>query len=259
MLAAILPFMRCPHCGGSSLKEAEGHVCCAHCANAFPIRDGVMDTLGEDAAEVITPFQRLMQTPMVVFIYEGCWRRIGYFIASSRSFSDELKTVLTMNLRKETSRVLDLACGTGVFTRPLAMQSTGVVVGLDLSRPMLRHARRLVTRAGIRNVLLVRASAFQLPFVDGAFSYVNCCGALHLFDSPDRALAEVRRVLTPGGHLCVQTTIRPLHSAGIAHVLEKLIRFGFFGERELAEMIRRFGFQVIQSERHRISVTLLCR
>jgi ubiquinone/menaquinone biosynthesis C-methylase UbiE len=223
------------------------------------IRDGVVDTLGEDTREVITPFQRIMQTPLVVSIYERIWRRIGYFIASSRSFSEELKTVLKMNLGKETSRVLDLACGTGIFTRPLAMQSRGVVVGLDLSPPMLRLARRLVSRAGIRNVLLVRASAFRLPFIDATFSYVNCCGALHLFHKPDQALAEIRRVLAPGGHLCVQTTIRPSHSVGMAHVLERFIRFGFFGEQDLEEMIRRYGFRVVKSERHRISHTFLCR
>jgi ubiquinone/menaquinone biosynthesis C-methylase UbiE/uncharacterized protein YbaR (Trm112 family) len=259
MLAAMLPFMRCPHCGRSSLKEDGSRLCCTACAATYAIRDGVVDTLGDDTREVITPFQRIMQTPLVVSIYERIWRRIGYFIASSRSFSEELKTVLKMNLGTETSRVLDLACGTGIFTRPLAMQSRGVVVGLDLSRPMLRHARRLMSRAGIGNVLLVRANAFRLPFIDATFSYVNCCGALHLFDKPDQALAEIRRVLAPGGHLCVQTTIRPSHSLGMARVLERFIRFGFFGEQDLEEMIRRLGFRVVESERHRISHTFLCR
>jgi SAM-dependent methyltransferase len=255
----MLPFMRCPHCGESSLKEDGSRLRCAACASCYQILDGVIDTLGDGDREVITPFQRLMQTPLIVYIYERFWRRLGYFLASSRSFSEELKTVLAMHPSSDTPRTLDLACGTGVFTRPLAARSGGVVVGLDLSRPMLRRARWLASRDGIGNIMLVRGSAFRLPFVDGTFSCVNCCGALHLFDEPEQALAEMRRVLTPGGRLCVQTTIRPTGSAGIAHFLEKFIRFGFFSEHALDEMIRRRGFQLVQSERHRISLTFVCR
>ena len=39
--------------------------------------------MGRDSNEIITPFQRLMQAPMIVSIYENIWRRIGYFLASS--------------------------------------------------------------------------------------------------------------------------------------------------------------------------------
>ena len=62
MLAAMLPFMRCPRCGGSSLKEDGSRMRCTLCDAAYAIRDGVVDTLGEDTREVITPFQRIMQT-----------------------------------------------------------------------------------------------------------------------------------------------------------------------------------------------------
>ena len=259
MLAVLLPFMRGPRCGAPSLGQDGSRLRCAACASTCEILDGVVDTLGEEVHEVITPFQRIMQTPLVVRIYEGIWRRFGYFVASSRSFREELKTVLAMHPGRQIERTLDLACGTGVFTRPLAIQSGGAVVGLDLSRPMLRQARRLALHGGIGNMLLIRGSAFRIPFVDGTFSYVNCCGALHLFDNPESALAEIRRVLAPGGHLCVQTTIRPARSAGMTHILEKFIRFGFFDKYALDEMIHRHGFQVVKCERHRISFTFLCR
>ncbi len=258
MHAAILPFMRCPRCRGL-LKAGQEIVSCAECAAVFTCRDGILDMLGDDFDERITPFQRVMQSGPVVAIYEGIWRKTGYFIASSRPFERELNTVLAMNAGKESDRILDLACGTGVFTRPLARRSSGVVVGLDLSRPMLRQALRFLSRDGSANVTLVRASVCALPFIDGAFPYVNCCGALHLFDNRDMALAEIRRVLTPGGHLCVQTTIRPSRSGGIAYLLERFIRFGFFDEADLDRKLQYLGFQVINSERHRISYTFLAR
>ncbi len=253
----ILPFMRCPRCGGDPLQEGNGEISCISCGATFQSRRGILDMLGDSSAGRITPFQRIMQTPFVVAIYERFWRKVGYYIASSRFFASELVTVLAMNAGKDSTRVLDLACGTGIFTRPLARQARGIVVGLDLSLPMLRRAVRLAEQDGLRNVLLVRGIAGDLPFVDGAFSFVNCCGALHLFDNPDAGLAEIRRVLAPGGFMCVQTTIRPSHSAGTAYVLERFIRFGFFEEEDLERKIRNLGFKVINSERHRVSYTFL--
>jgi ubiquinone/menaquinone biosynthesis C-methylase UbiE len=215
--------------------------------------------LGSDATEVITPFQRLMQTPLIVSIYEKFWRRAGYYLASSRSFSRELQTVVTMGKSQSPERALDLACGTGVFTRPLARITRGPVVGLDLSRPMLTHAQRLARKERMGNVVFVRASAFSLPFADSTLPYVNCCGALHLFDRPSDALREISRVLQPGGHFCVQTTIRPARSAGFAYFLERFIRFGFFNEAELCEQLRLHRFAMVKSERHRISFTFMAR
>jgi ubiquinone/menaquinone biosynthesis C-methylase UbiE len=213
--------------------------------------------MGNEAAEVITPFQRVMQTPPVVAIYEKVWRRIGYYIASSRSFDREMQTVLDLSMTKSARLCLDLACGPGVFTRPLAKRTEGLVVGLDLSWPMLLRAQRSAKKEGYKNIFLIRGTAFSLPFVDSAFQYVNCCGALHLFDRPQAALKEIARILDPNGSLSVQTTIRPTRSAGIAYILEKFIRFGFFDEAELRDLLKSQGFHIAESQRHRISFTFL--
>ena len=259
MYANLLPLMRCSICGGGPLRRGGEQVSCCACGAEFSFRDGILDMLGDAYGGRITHFQRIMQTRMIVAIYEGFWRRAGYFIASSQSFEKELTTVLAMNSGKDTGRVIDLACGPGIFTRPLARQSRGIVVGVDLSLPMLRHARRLLRRDGLDDVALVRASAAALPFSDGTISYVNCCGALHLFDNPDAGLAEIRRILSIGGHLCVQTTIRPSQSAGVAYVLERFIRFGFFEKENLDGKLTELGFKILDSERHRISYTFVCR
>jgi ubiquinone/menaquinone biosynthesis C-methylase UbiE len=163
-----------------------------------------------------------------------------------------MNTVLRLGKNGNTRMALDLACGTGVFTRPLAKQSSGVFIGLDMSLPMLNHARKLIKKDRIQNILLMRATAFCLPFLDASFQYVNCCGALHLFDRPEAALKEIRRVLCPGGLLSVQTTIRPSHSAGLAFFLERFIRFGFFDERLHFDKTSWFRYV---GERHRISYT----
>ncbi len=259
MLERIIPYMRCPRCAHTDLRAAGDSLICVACGARYPFRSGILDMLGEGVREVVTPFQRLMQAPPIVSIYERIWRRLGYRIASFRSFGKEIRTVLRLNDGRQCCRVLELACGTGVFTRPIARNVEGLVVGLDLSWPMLRQARRLLERDGLTNVVLMRGSAFRLPFVSGAFPFVNCCGALHLFDQPEAALREIGRVVEQGGHLCVQTTIRPAHSGGLAWFLERFIRFGFFDENELREKLRGFGFEILESERHRISFTFLAR
>jgi SAM-dependent methyltransferase len=259
MLERIVDFMRCVKCGGTRILAQTGGLACRECGAQFPLRDGILDLLGDDPGEVITPFQRLMQTPLIVSIYEGMWRRLGYFIASSRSFDKEVRTILRFRQGPDCDRTLDLACGTGVFTRPLASRTRGLVIGLDMSWPMLRHARRLLEGKGDRNIILMRGTAFRLPFIGGAFQHVNCCGALHLFDRPAAALGEIGRVLHPSGQLSVQTTIRPEHSGGLAYLLERFIRFGFFDELELRELVRNQGLKILDHERHRISFSFLAR
>jgi SAM-dependent methyltransferase len=259
MLELILPYLQCPCCTGTPLKQNGTFLLCGSCGARHPISGGIPDLIGVGPAEVITPFQRVMQTPLVVSIYEGIWRRAGYYVASSRSFEQEIRTVLQLSRRGNNLRTLDLACGPGVFTRPLAKQSAGIVVGLDLSWPMLRYALRRVQSESLENISLIRGSAFRLPFLPGSFTSVNCCGALHLFDKPDEALKEIQRVLCPNGYLTVQTTIRPERSGGLAYFLERFIRFGFFQEECLRRKMDSCGFEILESERHRISFTFLAR
>jgi ubiquinone/menaquinone biosynthesis C-methylase UbiE len=100
-------------------------------------------------------------------------------------------------------RTLDLGSGTG---RNLSLYPTGVqVVGVEPSAAALPRARRRAPGA-----LLVRASAEALPFRDGVFDTVVCGLVLCSVSDPARALAELRRVLRPGGQLRALEHVRSL-------------------------------------------------
>ena len=98
---------------------------------------------------------------------------------------------------------LDLGSGTG---RNLPLYPAGVrVIGVEPSAEALVRSRRRAPGA-----LLVRASAEALPFRDGVFDTVVCGLVLCTVNDPPRALAELRRVLGPGGQLRALEHVRSL-------------------------------------------------
>ncbi len=106
---------------------------------------------------------------------------------------------------------LDICCGTGAgveMLRPLCRER---VVGLDFSRGMLDVCRRRTADApGTAPVELVQADALAMPFA-GAFDVAVCFGAFgHILtkDEP-RFVAEVARVLRPGGRFVFVTSVMP--------------------------------------------------
>jgi len=98
--------------------------------------------------------------------------------------------------------VLDLACGTGLVTYALGKRASqsSLVVGLDLSYPMLRAAegKRYTTRVNCR-IEFVRAVGEFLPFRDGVFCYVTVGLALRNFANKIGMFKESLRVLTRAG------------------------------------------------------------
>jgi len=194
-----------------------------------------------------------MQFPPITAIYEKYWRPLGFFVASSSSFRQFSADLIRRLEPEKRSSILDLACSPGLLACPLAAQTPGWVIGFDLSWPMLRQARKKAVRAGFRNILFVRGSAFSLPFRNGALDALLCSGALHLFERPEAALAEIARTMSRDGCFVCQTTLKPKHSAGLVPFLDHVIRFGFFDSAEdLNEMLLRAGIQVEVAWRKRI-------
>lgn len=91
--------------------------------------------------------------------------------------------------------VLDLACGTGLSTAPLAAWARGPVIGADRAPELLARAPRAW---GSTRLFYTRALAAQLPFATGSVSAVTCAQALHWIPA-EEVLPEVRRVLVTGG------------------------------------------------------------
>ena len=102
--------------------------------------------------------------------------------------------------------VLDCGCGPGTITRDIAQRiAPGRVVGLDFSADQVVVAIADAAAQGIANVEFRQGSAYALPFDDNCFDAVFSHALLEHLKEPDRAVAEFRRVLKPGGMLGVCT------------------------------------------------------
>ncbi|CAM2834322.1 class I SAM-dependent methyltransferase [Skermania piniformis] len=169
-------------------------------------RNGYLDVLGREiAAPTPTPAQRAMNAPLVATVYERIWRPAAFFGASGVRTETEWRRTLRRLRPAGADRVLDVACGPGLFTSRLAerLGPDGLAVGLDISAPMLHRA--VHDNAGPQTCY-VRGDAGTLPFDDATFDVVCCLGALYLVPEPDRVVDEMIRVLAPGGRIAILTT-----------------------------------------------------
>lgn len=112
----------------------------------------------------------------------------------------------SLSLRKG-QRVLDVGCGTGIFTRLLAQKGLNVT-GVDESEKMLSHAK---SKSELDGVEFINANAENLPFPDAHFDRVLCAFMLEFASNTLKVVTEMIRVLKPGGIMVIAT----LNSAGI--------------------------------------------
>jgi demethylmenaquinone methyltransferase/2-methoxy-6-polyprenyl-1,4-benzoquinol methylase len=158
-------------------------------------------------------------------------------------------------------RVLDACCGTGDLAIA-ALGAGGRVTGLDFSERMLERAR---SKSG--EVEWVQGDALALPFSDGSFDSATVGFGVRNLDDLERGLAELRRVLRPGGRLAILEITRPrgvltpfykLWFDGFVPLLGKLLPGGaaytylpasvrrFPGPEDLAGLLSGAGFDDVR-------------
>ncbi|MCL1980033.1 MAG: methyltransferase domain-containing protein [Proteobacteria bacterium] len=113
----------------------------------------------------------------------------------------ELELLLAFLDPQPGERLLDAGCGTGIFTVDV-MARGATVIGIDLSVPMLAEA---VGRLGERGFAALGADMCALPFADRSFDKVFSMTAIDFVADGGKAMAELDRVVRPGGRVVVTT------------------------------------------------------
>ena len=193
--------------------------------------------------------QDLMTGGFVPKVYERYWRPALGQIAkgfTGPGMQEEIRIARLLLALQPGDGVLDVACGPGNVARAFAhtVGDSGLVVGLDASRTMLERGAADLANSNIRNLVLVRGSAMQVPFVDDSFDAVCCFAALHLFEDPLGALDEMARVLTPGGRIALMTSVqRQLGPRGpFKPLTERLSGMRVFDQQEIVDALQERGF-----------------
>lgn len=149
-------------------------------------------------------------------------------------------------------RTLEVAVGTGLNLPAYPPEAN--VTGIDLSPEMLEIARKRAAELG-RTADLREGDAHELPFGDGSFDTVVCTYSLCNIPDPDRAVAEMKRVLRPGGRLVLVDHVRSTNP--LVFAIQKVIEFvsvrvdGDRMTRRPIEQVRSNGLDVQTSERFR--------
>ncbi len=227
----VAPPLRCVRCGErwSDLPEfaplatpgarvadgapgADGKarsLACGACGAPIEIDEVAIDVIpGAPAGR--SPGARAMQSQWLAGVYTWAWRPLTFALSTgfgAPAVAQEGRLVLDA-LGSTEGPWLDVSCGPGALTALLDARArregrSGAVVGLDRSRAMLERARRAAPGA-----VLVRGDATDLPFEDGVFAGVVNVAALDLYDDPARAVAEMARVLRPGGRWVCASLVR---------------------------------------------------
>ena len=132
-----------------------------------------------------------------------------YAVSDVHRAGPSLPVLLNFAQPDKDDRLLDVATGTGHTALTIA-PFVARAVGIDLAPKMLEQARRLAIEQGASNCDFVEGAAEKIPFEDGQFTLVTARHAPHHFRNVDRFLAEVCRVLAPGGRFVIVDQISPV-------------------------------------------------
>lgn len=180
------------------------------------------------------------------------WSRSYDRTLLQRLFFQPSHEMLLEMLGPADERILDIGCGTCRFaTRVLERSPRTQVWGLDLSEGMLSQSQARCPEVGSR-LHLVRGNSERLPFADATFDVVTCTHSFHHYPRQEGVVAEMHRVLRPGGRLLLIDGDRDgLWGRLVFDVLVVLMEgpVRHLSGSALCDLFRRAGFDGVSQRR----------
>ena len=121
------------------------------------------------------------------------------------------KKVIRLVAQTEPSSVLDIATGTGDLAISIAQTNAKEIIGLDISEGMLAVGRKKIAAKNLSDkIKMVQADSENLPFEKDSFDAITVAFGVRNFENLEKGLAEIYRVLKPGGILVILETSVPV-------------------------------------------------
>jgi ubiquinone/menaquinone biosynthesis C-methylase UbiE len=178
----------------------------------------------------------------------------GYATSIGHSQGPDLVMLVTLLNPRSHWRVLDVATGAG-HTAAAVAPFVSEVVASDLSTGMVVQARKVIAGKGLTNVSAVVMDAEDLQFNDESFDAATSRIAPHHFYDIDKAIAELARVLKPGGVLVIEDNIAPENQDldDFINALEKqrdATHVRSYKKSEWKEMLAKHGLRVVRTRHY---------
>jgi SAM-dependent methyltransferase len=125
----------------------------------------------------------------------------GFFASHTRACLDMIGGTVPARIWPDAAKdapILDLGCGIGFWLEQFWERGHRDITGADLSSSSLALACKRCEHLGA-SVRLSEQNAEAMTFPDGMFQHVNCIGVIHHSPAPEQSIAEIARVLRPGG------------------------------------------------------------
>ena len=190
------------------------------------------------------------------------WQRFAklyspFMEKGNRQVYEQICTEVTPYLNKDMN-VLELACGSGQLSFRLAGNAKQWEA-TDFSENMIAEAKK---KPRLRNLYFSVQDATNLPYADETFDAVMIANALHIMPEPDKAMAEICRVLKPGAILCAPTFVHG-EGAGYHLRIRLMTLLGFktyskWNAGEFTAYIQRCGFETCGKKVFGSDLTPLC-
>jgi ubiquinone/menaquinone biosynthesis C-methylase UbiE len=132
----------------------------------------------------------------------------AYAMSRIHAHGEDLPRLVEITQPNGTEKLLDVATGAGHTLMTFAPHIAHGVA-FDLTPEMLEQAKKSADEQGITNVSYVQGDAENLPFADGEFDIVTARICAHHFPNVERAMAEMARVLKPGGVMLIIDNFAP--------------------------------------------------
>ncbi|VAI48430.1 unnamed protein product [Triticum turgidum subsp. durum] len=262
LVEAELSKLACPICyyplvssidHQSAPSKSDSTLECSTCKKLFS-KDDYWDLTvavgSTEYSETMPAATELFRTQLVSFLYERGWRQ-NFIWGGFPGLEKEFEMAKDYLKPKSGGIIIDASCGSGLFSRLFVKSELYcLVVALDFSENMLKQCKEFIKQENISDerLVLVRADISRLPFVSGSIDALHAGAAIHCWPSPACAVAEISRVLRPGGVFVGSTFIAdvlppviPLLRIGRPYIDQITGNNTFLSELELEDLCSACG------------------
>ncbi|KAL0553087.1 hypothetical protein IC582_006974 [Cucumis melo] len=254
---------------GLSVESTNGYQLeCGTCKKSFTGSESHLDltiTGGINSGESMPAATEIFR--LVSFLYERGWRQSFSVLLGFPGPEKEFELIKNFITPVLGGSIIDASCGSGMFSRIFAKSGLfSSVVALDYSENMLRQCYGFIKQEENfpnERLVLIRADIARLPFASSSVDAVHAGAAVHCWPSPSAGVAEISRILRPGGVFVASTFIMDgpfsfvpflrIQIEGIQQIAGSRI---FLSERELEELCTACGLVDFKCLRNRQFVML---